>query len=211
MDIPELTPQRRKMLIGAAAAGLLLAFGFSFAPKLDVAKETNDEVDEVLTLVEDDFEPKPAAEEATKPRPFRRARSLGHAEDVTSTKRLERPRELPLAVKDVEPERAAPAQVAPPAYQQRLQLLAEEEAALLRHQKRRTERSGASPEPVPTVTVASVEAIDAEKNDVEHALAEARRPGRWRRVELMDGTAPRSAAPSAEPRGAWLSGRIELD
>ena len=31
MKIPELTPQRQKMLMGGAAAGLLLVLGFSFA------------------------------------------------------------------------------------------------------------------------------------------------------------------------------------
>jgi hypothetical protein len=212
MDIPELTPPRQKMLLGTAAAGLLLVLGFSFAPKLDVAEETGDEVDEVLSLVHEDLTPKLSPEDEIKPRPFRRARSLGKPEESISSKRLERPRELPLAVKGVEePEQGGPAQVVPPAYQQRLELLAEEEAVLLRHQKRRGEHSSPSPEPMPTVTVASVEAFEDGKQDVEHALAEARRPGRWRRVELMDGTASRSAAPSAEPRGAWLSGSIEIE
>jgi hypothetical protein len=212
MDIPELTPQRQKMLIGTAAAGLLLVLGFSFAPRLDVADQNGSEVDDVLTLVEEEFAPQPVPDEAIKPRPFRRARSLGKAEDISSTKRLERPRELPLAVKDIEePVQATPAQVVPPAYQQRLELLAEEEAVLLRHQKRRGEDSSPSSEPVPTVTVASVEAVEDGKQDVEHALAEARRPGRWRRVELMDGTVTRSAALSTEPRGARLSGSIEIE
>jgi hypothetical protein len=61
------------------------------------------------------------------------------------------------------------------------------------------------------VTVASVEAIENKSTDVEHALAQARRPERWRRVELIEGTAAQPTAKSAPPRGAWLSGSIEIE
>src|SRR5688500_18122384 len=96
MEIPELTPQRQKMLMGAAAAGLLLVLGFSFAPKLDVAEEPADEVDEVLAIVDQDRGP-----EASDPRPLRRSR-LTEKSDDSSSKKIERPREMPLAVKDAE-------------------------------------------------------------------------------------------------------------
>src|SRR5436190_22070749 len=142
MKIPELTPQRQKMLLGATAAGLLLVLGFSFAPKLEVADETEDEVDEVLAIVEGEREPQAAPEKAVEPRSVRRPRSLGKTDDSTSLKRIERPRELPLAVVDAEESApAAPARVVPPAYQQRLELLAEEEVELLRHQRRGSDKS----------------------------------------------------------------------
>jgi hypothetical protein len=209
MEIPELTPQRQKMLMGAAAAGLLLVLGFSFAPNLDVAENRNDEVDEVLAIIDQDREPRTVREDATEPRPLRRSRFADKSDD-SSSKKIERPRELPLAVKDAEkPVEAEATQVVPPAYQQRLELLAQEEAALVRHHQRPGE--GTSAEPMPTVTVASVEAVESESNDVEHALAQARRPNRFRRVELIEGTASRTAAPSVPPRGAWLSGSIESD
>jgi len=209
MEIPELTPQRQKMLMGAAAAGLLLVLGFSFAPKLDVAEQPSDEVDEVLAIVDEDREPRPVGQEATDRHPLRRSRLTSKSDD-SSSKKMERPREMSLAAKEEhKPIEAESTQVIPPAYQQRLDLLAEEEAALARHQRRRAE--GAAAEPVPSVTVASVEAIESESNDVEHAVAHARRPGRFRRVELIDGTVERTAAPSVTPRGAWLSGSIESD
>jgi hypothetical protein len=212
MKIPELTPQRQKMLMGAAAAGLLLVLGFSFAPKLEVADETSDEVDEVLAIVADDHGPQAEPEKAIEPRPFRRPRSLSNADGSTPSKRIERPSELPLAKADAEESAAAaPARVVPPAYQQRLELLAEEEAELVRHQRQGSAKGASAAEPVPTVTVASVEAIESKSNEVEHALAEARRPNRWRRVELIEGTAAQPAAKSAQPRGAWLSGSIEIE
>jgi len=211
MDIPELTSQRRKMLIGAAAAGLLLILGFSFAPALDVAAD--DEDDEALALVEDHRDAGPVLDQPAEPRPFRRARAFARAEDTSSSqKRVDRTRELPLAVNDFDVASAeTPVPVTPPAYQQRLELLAEEEAALLRHHKRRTETRPAQADPVPTVTVASVEEMDEPASDVEHALGEARRPERWRRVALANAASDGPAEQAFQPRGARLSGNIEID
>jgi hypothetical protein len=209
MEIPELTPQRQKMLMGSAAAGLLLVLGFSFAPKLEVADEPADEVDEVLALIDLDREPRTVREDSSDARPLRRSHSANGSDD-SELNNSERPREIPVALmRDPKPVEGEAVHVVPPAYQQRIELLAEEEAALARHQRRRGE--GPSAEPVPTVTVASVESVESESNHVEHALAQARRPGRLRRVELIEGTDSGSAAPSAAPRGAWLSGSIESD
>jgi hypothetical protein len=209
MEIPELTPQRQKMLIGAAAAGLLLLVGFSFAPQLEVADdETRGEVDQVLSLVEDEHELRQGRQQGREPRPFRREHLLDRepASVTAIGHRTDSPPSTAFVEQAADPE---PAQVTPPAYRRRLQLLDEEEAALRRHS--RQAHDGLSAEPVPTVTVASVESVESEMQDVEQALAEARRPQRWRRVELVDGAAPRSRAPAAPPRGAWLSGGIEIE
>jgi hypothetical protein len=210
MKIPELTRERQKMLMGGAAAGLLLVLGFSFAPKLEVAT-TGEEVDEVLAIVEDDRGPQRGPEKAIEPRPYRRPGSLSTTEDSASARRVERPLDVPLAKGDAEEsDSTPPARVVPPAYQQRLQLLAEEEAELVRHRRKDGGKGLSKGEPVPTVTVASVEADENKSTEVEHALAEARRPNRWRRVELIEGTALQPAK-SAQPRGAWLSGSIEIE
>jgi len=214
MDMPQLTPLRQKMLMGGAAAGLLLLLGFSFAPSLEVAdNDVNSEVDEVLTLVDED-RGRPAAreDEHTEPRPFRRPRSLSlHHQGETPPVEIAIDRAQPLSTSQ-KPADSVSRQVVPPSYQQRMQLLAEEEAVLARHQRRRhAEVSTLDVDPVPTITAASVESTADASTDVEHALGEARRPERWRRVELVQGTDGRARTQGVEPRGAWLSGSIEIE
>ncbi len=99
----------------------------------------------------------------------------------------------------------------PPAYQQRLALLEEEEQALTRQiQRQRAARPQAGPlAPVPTVTVASVEAVGTSENPIQQAVAEHPGERRSRQVELVGGQQVRPAAGDG-PRGAWLSGSIEI-
>lgn len=218
MDIPQLTPQRQKMLVGAAAAGLLLILGFSFAPDLELADQSGtQEVNEVLALVDEERATAPTTEEVPAPRPFRRARML--AQHSITDAAPEPERDEPQAITPPEKSRALSAttsetaHVIPPSYQQRLALLAEEEEALIRHQRRqRDAASGENLAPAPTVTIASADADDDATAGVEQALAQSRQPGRLRRVELIDGnTEVKSMGPAVESRGARLSGVIEVD
>ncbi|HVJ67989.1 MAG TPA: hypothetical protein VM510_08400 [Caulifigura sp.] len=215
MDIPELTPQRRKMLMGVAAASLLAALGFSFAPDLELAnKQATKDVDDVLALV-DDERAIPVSEKTTA-RALRRARlSAVHESTATSSPdpTVEQPRaivETPArAIADSPP--ATGSQVIPASYKERLALLAEEEERLLK-QQRGPQNSAAAAAPVPTVSQASIETSDDANNGVEHALAQSRRPGRMRRVEQIFGEAETSTARSGGTgRGAWLSGKIEIE
>lgn len=210
MNIPTLTPQRQKMLIGAAAAGLLLVLGFSFAPDVELAETNLQDGDDAALLVDSDRDAA-AAERLKKTRPFRRSRvsgSLPAAEAAAETNA--RPRSLPTdRLASAEPVTAREGQVVPPSYQQRLALLAEEEEALQQQRQRRLQAGdSASSAPLPTVTVASADSLDEDDVGVEQALAQARRPQRLRRVELINGA---SAATPADARGAWLSGSIEID
>ncbi len=218
MDMPQLTPQRQKMLIGAAAAGLLLVLGFSISPGLELADAGGvDEVDEVLAIVDDDRVSGLVVSEGPAPRAFRRARAVARAiESEAAANATDAPAAISPTPKarDINP---APdpesLQVIPPSYQQRLALLAEEEEALLRHQKRQRDQiSGPRAAPIPTVTVASAEDDLMVSSEVEQALAQSRRPGRMRRVELIDGDIELpSAGRATDARGARLSGVIEVD
>ncbi|QDT56882.1 hypothetical protein Pan44_49430 [Caulifigura coniformis] len=214
MDMPQLTPQRQKMLMGAAAAGLLLLLGFSYAPSLEVADDgVNSEVDEVLALVEvDRARPQLRDDEQAAPRPFRRFRSQAPDPQAATPEveiPVERPKPLAMSRSSVE---SSAKRVVPPSYQQRMQLLAEEEAILARHQLRRhADASTLDIDPVPTITAAAAESTEELSTEVEHALGEARRPDRWRRVELVQGTGAAETGDTGAPRGAWLSGSIEIE
>ncbi|HVJ87876.1 MAG TPA: hypothetical protein VM452_19590, partial [Caulifigura sp.] len=120
------------------------------------------------------------------------------------------PRSFPTdRLASAEPVTAREGQVVPPSYQQRLALLAEEEEALQQQRQRRLQSvDSAGSAPLPTVTTASADSLDEDDVGVEQALAQARRPQRLRRVELMNGS---SAATPADARGAWLSGSIEIE
>jgi hypothetical protein len=224
MDTPLLTPQRQKMLIGAASAGLLLVLGFSFAPSPDLAKSANVD-DELALIVDDGSDVNPA-----RIRPSLDRRKPAHREQKSSEPSRSEdpgpteiegsvaPRQMPVITeaRDLSAPLVAVARgpVIPTPYQQRLELLKEEEAALRRHQQRRADEVPASviSEPMPTVTVASVEGPVELSPNVDQAFAEAHEPARLRRVEL----AGREARPSddhrrAERRGAWLSGSIEIE
>jgi hypothetical protein len=212
MDMPQLTPERQKMLMGAAAAGLLLVLGFSFAPSVELADSADVvETNELLALVEEDRSPQRhplAGVDLDEPRPFHRPRLSSRSKGST---RLQA--DAVGSEHSIETESAdqKPLRPAPPSYQKRLELLAEEEALLMRQQRSRGELSDKAIEPASAVTAAAGEQAGAE-GDVEHALAEARRPGRFRRVELIESTDHSAGRDrKAEPRGAWLSGNIELE
>lgn len=221
MDTSMLTPKRQKMLIGGAAAALLLILGFSFAPDLELADaDGKADVDDVLELVREDASE--AASPVDQPRPFRRGRVLTHKPLPIAPVATDEPVALPpqkmlAAAAAAELQESPPvstSQVVPPPYQQRLALLAEEEDALRQHRQRKADANGVDSvgRQVPTVTFASVEAATPDREPkVAQAVAESRDSRRLRQVDLVSRTAKSRHPLADDRRGAWLSGSIEIE
>jgi hypothetical protein len=194
MRFTHLTPERQKMLVGVAACAVLVLFGLWLAPETEV-DSPNSAPSDLDLIVESPITPEPPRRIRTSP--SRRLETQG------ATVADER------AAESVE-NNGEPAQTIPPSYRQRLALLAEEEETLNRRRGRPSTSS--EREPAPLVSVASVEAADdGLEADVEQALAQARNPSRMRRVELIGGDLAGAQGQSASPRGAWLSGQIEIE
>jgi len=209
MEKSSFTLDRQKLLIGAAALGLVAAVSIALQPDVKLVRQASAPAVEVEPD-DDSLEIEFAEEPEATP-----ARELaGDAPEALAPSTDAAPADVKPYVRNRK-KLVRTAAVMPPPYAHRLTLLHEEQELLLKRTSIAPQLSPTTVDPPmagPNVTLTLVEGTDAQPVEVIQAVAEAANPAELRRVNLVQHHPLQPVVrPETTNRGAWLSGVIEME